>query len=330
MTAIGDTLRRERLRRNLDLQSVSRELKISPRMLSAIEEEKFDRLPGGVFAKAFVRQYAHLLGLDEDEMVEEVQRILQPPAETSPMGGGDRPFAAPIQVPRVEEWETIGDRPVRWKSPLTSLVLVVVVTMGCAGVYSWWQRERARRPVQQAVHPAIQAVTPQAAASRTATPAPATPAAQPLSSPATSSATPPANRNESATATAAPVEATKPAPPAAVEAASAADRTAPPPNANAPVRVELRAQEPVWVSARSDGKYVFSDTLQPNQTRSVDANEKVILRVGNAGGIEITLNGKPIGPLGPKGQIRTVQLTSGGFEIVAAPKPPSDPLDPLR
>ena len=81
--------------------------------------------------------------------------------------------------------------------------------------------------------------------------------------------------------------------------------------------------------ARTDGKYSFSGTLEANQTRTVEANSTVLLRLGNAGGVNITLNGKPIGAVGPKGQVRTVQLTSGGFEIVAAPKPPAVPLDPL-
>ena len=56
--------------------------------------------------------------------------------------------------------------------------------------------------------------------------------------------------------------------------------------------------------------------------------DRVRQRLGNAGGVTITLNGKPVGPVGPKGQVRTVQFTSGGFEIVAVPKPAA-PLDPL-
>jgi len=54
----------------------------------------------------------------------------------------------------------------------------------------------------------------------------------------------------------------------------------------------------------------------------------VLLRLGNAGGVSITLNGKPIGEVGPKGQVRTVQLTSGGFQIVA-PKPSAPAADPI-
>ena len=69
---------------------------------------------------------------------------------------------------------------------------------------------------------------------------------------------------------------------------------------------------------RADGKYNFSGTMEPHTSRTVDADKDVILRLGNAGGVNISLNGKPIGPAGPKGQVRTLQLTSGGFQIVSA------------
>jgi hypothetical protein len=52
------------------------------------------------------------------------------------------------------------------------------------------------------------------------------------------------------------------------------------------------------------------------------------LRLGNAGGAAITLNGKQLEPIGPKGQVREVQLTSGGFQIVSLAKS-LDPLDRL-
>jgi hypothetical protein len=91
--------------------------------------------------------------------------------------------------------------------------------------------------------------------------------------------------------------------------------------------VELTANESVWVRAVSDGKYVFSATLAPNQTRTVDASQNVVLRLGNAGGVTIQLNGKPIGEVGPKGQIRNVQLSSGGFQVVAPPKSEAPALD---
>src|ERR1700722_12303132 len=90
MTSIGDTLRRERERRHLELDQVSRELKISHRFLEAIEKEDFDQLPAGVFAKSFVRQYARMLGLDEEEAANEVQRALVP-APTVPQFAASSP-----------------------------------------------------------------------------------------------------------------------------------------------------------------------------------------------------------------------------------------------
>jgi hypothetical protein len=98
-------------------------------------------------------------------------------------------------------------------------------------------------------------------------------------------------------------------------------------NPHAAVRVELTAAEPVWVSVRSDGRYLFSGVLQANQSRVVDANATVLLQVGNAGGVTILLNGKPIGSVGTRGQVRNLQLTSGGFEIVAPKSPES--LEPM-
>ena len=333
MSALGETLRRERQRRNLDLETVSRELKISARMLEAMEDERFDRLPGGVFAKSFVRQYARFLGLDDEEMADEVQRMLQPAPEVPSLSGIPKSAPAPIDVPRIQSWETLSDRRFEWSSPLSSLALVVVVMLACAGVYSWWQHSRhATRtsvaatsagitpPAQPQPQPPPVAQPPQPAQ-----PAPAVstdasaaqqPAAQPTGQQAAAQETPPQQPATADNGEAARQETGGGLPPQL------------PGNPNAAVRVELTADEPVWVLARTDGKYLFSGTLAANQARTVEANSVILLRLGNAGGVNITLNGKSIGAVGPKGQVRTVQLTSGGFEIVAAPKPVV-PLDPL-
>jgi len=71
MSAFGENLRREREMRGVSLAEISQATKIGARMLDAIETERFDRLPGGIFNAAFVRQYARYLGLDEDRSVAE-------------------------------------------------------------------------------------------------------------------------------------------------------------------------------------------------------------------------------------------------------------------
>jgi cytoskeleton protein RodZ len=304
MTSIGEVLRRERLKRQLDIQGVSSELKIAPRLLQAIEDEDFDKLPGGVFTRSFVRQYARLLDLDEDEISSELQRILEPQA-TSP----NSPSAAQAEIPlpRVDAWEAVGDKNPRWFKSLPALAMVVVIMLACSAIYSWLQRPHRSAPPQSASVP-VQPANAQV------------PAAPPSAPGSLSEFAAAADRkSESRLANATSPGSAQPAP----SLASNPPPTAAP-SSNAPVRVEMTAEEPVWVSVRGDGKYLFSGTLEAKESRTAEAESAVTLRLGNAGGIDISLNGKPIGPVGPKGQIRTIQLTSGGFQILPeASKPPS-------
>ena len=63
MTSIGERLRRQRLQNRISLERVSLETKIGIRLLEAIEAGQFEKLPGGVFRRSFVLQYARALEL---------------------------------------------------------------------------------------------------------------------------------------------------------------------------------------------------------------------------------------------------------------------------
>ena len=78
MGRLGERLRSEREARGIELEDLSAQTCLSVYLLSAIEREDFDKLPGGIFNVAFVRQYAHYVGLDEDEVVAEFNRIARP------------------------------------------------------------------------------------------------------------------------------------------------------------------------------------------------------------------------------------------------------------
>ena len=69
MGEFGNKFRKEREKQGISLEDVSNVTKISSRMLRAIEDEQFDRLPGGVFNKGFIRAYAKHLGLNDDQAV---------------------------------------------------------------------------------------------------------------------------------------------------------------------------------------------------------------------------------------------------------------------
>jgi hypothetical protein len=113
---------------------------------------------------------------------------------------------------------------------------------------------------------------------------------------------------------------------APARAASSAQQVSPPAgtlrSTSGNRRAEIHVVEPAWVSATSDGKELFEKLLAKDETRQIEFAEKALVRVGNAGGVEITVDGKPIGPLGPHGKIRALEITPGGYRFV----PVADPL----
>ncbi|HEY1866129.1 MAG TPA: helix-turn-helix transcriptional regulator, partial [Candidatus Acidoferrales bacterium] len=67
----GEHLKREREMRGVSLDEICTATRIGTRFLEAMENEEWERLPGGVFNRGFVRAVARYLGLDEDGLVAE-------------------------------------------------------------------------------------------------------------------------------------------------------------------------------------------------------------------------------------------------------------------
>ena len=107
---------------------------------------------------------------------------------------------------------------------------------------------------------------------------------------------------------AAPAKAEQPQPPAPVPAEQPATPTS-------KVLLDLMAHEETWLSVSSDGQPVFSGILAANQSKTVEGKEYAKMRVGNAAGLEVRLNGKLLGPLGHRGQVLIVVFTPDNFEI---------------
>jgi hypothetical protein len=216
-----------------------------------------------------------------------------------------------------DDWGSIGEHRHAVPSWMRAGLLLVALMLACSGIYWWWQRPR---------HSSVALETPPV--NRVVPPLPvATPAPPPPSAKAT--VPPPADAAAVLPPTPAPVSANPATPATATPAPPVAGDTVRviPPNPNASVRISISApDEAVWMGAYVDGKYLCSGTLQPHESRNIDVDGTLSLRLGNAGGAVITQNGKPVGPVGPKGQVRTVQFTSGGFQISP---PKSDLLDRL-
>ena len=90
--------------------------------------------------------------------------------------------------------------------------------------------------------------------------------------------------------------------------------------------------EPVWLLVTCDGLQAFSGTLATSERKQFEASTRMTALVGNAGGLGLSLNGKPIGSVGGHGEVKLLEFTAQGAHVIARPRqspPPSDDtLDP--
>ena len=76
MFEIGGSLREARLKRNLTPADVQKAIRIRDRYLQALEEERWELLPGDAYAKGFLRTYAEFLGLNGTLYIDELNARL--------------------------------------------------------------------------------------------------------------------------------------------------------------------------------------------------------------------------------------------------------------
>jgi cytoskeleton protein RodZ len=282
MGAFGDRLRREREMRGITLDEITESTKISRRHLEALEREHFDQLPGGVFNKGFVRAYARFLGIDEDQAVADYS------AASNEQPEPENKF--PLEIHEEPNREL---NPRRSKVPLVfALAALVGVLVG----YGFWMKSKphSSTPVESARQSTPAATEPQANAPATAS------SSEPAKTP--SEPPPPAT---AATPAVARVPAAKPTP---------AESTGTPlPAKENAFFVQIKAKEDSWVSIVADGKSVMQRVLTADKQKKIKAGKSVILRTGNAGGIEVSFNGRPLGALGNENEPRTLTFNASGL-----------------
>lgn len=135
MVSFGERLKKEREKRGMTLEEVSAATKIGVRSLKALEQEKFDLLPGGIFNKGFVRAYAKHLGLDDEVVVAD---YLEAAGESSPTPT----IADPTEAQTAQELRDLSSsQPLPWGS---MAVIVVIGTL----LFAAWHYYTHRKPSQ--------------------------------------------------------------------------------------------------------------------------------------------------------------------------------------
>lgn len=120
MPSFGEGLRRERELRGIELRDVAEATKISVRFLQALESDRVDVLPGGLFQRAFVRQYAVYLGLDPERTVAEYLFAF---------GGQSAPAPAVVEPPPA--------------APRVRVAYVIALVAAAGAVAYFWPRGHA-------------------------------------------------------------------------------------------------------------------------------------------------------------------------------------------
>jgi cytoskeleton protein RodZ len=75
------------------------------------------------------------------------------------------------------------------------------------------------------------------------------------------------------------------------------------------LQLVITAREACWLEVKADKIGIYTGTMAPGEQRTFTGRDSVYVRAGNAGGIELSLNGRSLGRLGGEGQVATREFT---------------------
>lgn|SRR5574341_77317 len=263
LIGIGERLRNAREARGLSLRAVADATRIRTIYLQALEEERFDQLPGAVYARGFLRTYADALGLDADRLMDSYPGAFEPPV--------------PAQIGVTAE---IPIQPAAPRSRLRIVVTYIAAILAAGlvliGVIGYLQLRQFNQPVPSEVAAPAPVQTP---------PAPPAQVAPPRSAPAPAPA--PVGPSE------APPQSSQP-PVAAPEPPQPSKPEPPQPAVIDGVSLEIRTQGTSWLRVTADGERVFQGLLHEGEARTWQAKRRLTIRVGNSPVVQVMVNGQRV------------------------------------
>ena len=281
--ALGSLLRTSREERHIDLDAVVEATKVRRHYLEALENEEWETLPSQVFVKGFLRSYAEFLGLDTDTVLDHYQK------------------AAPRERYQPHALESIGTRSTMWRRVITISLLVLALI----GVIIYLRGNGISIIGQAFRYLDTQSVTEQ----------------KEVEIEREDVKIPDEEATEAVFAGRAEIEDEQGEEIASVAEGESAQDAVVAPEEGA-VAMEAGEEQPLsprfvltatviartWLSIAVDDEPVKEYLFQPGETFRWTAEEGFDVLVGNAGGIEFSLNGSPIGDLGPEGKVVRLKL----------------------
>ena len=274
LRTVGEELCAARLARGEELQDIAAYLRIRPAFLSALEQGDVGATPGRPYAIGFLRSYGDYLGLDGKRLVASLKPAVEAATRPAPSACASR-WASAAGRPRPCSWP-----PSCW--PARSMRATTCSPPVPASRRCKWRRRR-RRSAAAAIRDAG------APCRGSSAPGPAEP------EPALADVT-------SAVAAESPAGAGSPRT-CWFRSMASRERLRDASEAGAG-RVVLLARDPSWIQVRSaDRSFVRTRTLQPGERFAAPDRDDLTLSTGNAGGLEILLDGQSVGRAGAPGAV---------------------------
>ena len=129
MADIGEKLKSAREAKGLSIEDIEKATKIQSRYLTAIEKDEFDKLPGDFYVRAFIRQYAQVVGLDGKELLSDYH-------EDVPEADPDEYVENSIDNKSEEVRETTNNKKNLWKNYLPRIAIALGVIIVILVVYA--------------------------------------------------------------------------------------------------------------------------------------------------------------------------------------------------
>jgi cytoskeleton protein RodZ len=265
---IGRILQQKRKEQGLSLEEVEQATKIRKRYLDGLEREDYAVLPDWVYAQGFLKTYANFLGLDGEALSRQLKGRRKPRLErginykSEPERGFEEPLIAPTGLQ--------GTQKLRFPTSavVTLLVAVLVLAVIIGVLYFVGRGVEASRsdgasPEQPAEKPQEQ--SPEKVVTKEK--------ADPQKKEAPKSEEGSGNRE------------------------TAGGRQSAPPD-TLQVRISVR-DRPSWILIRADGTPVYEQVAQPGFVQTFEADRRLYIKGGDAGAVNVEINGQDAGTLGP-------------------------------
>jgi cytoskeleton protein RodZ len=336
---LGKYLKNQRESKKISLREVANNTRVREHLLKAIEEDQYHLLPPATYVKGFLLAYARYLRLDPNEVLLRYERVLKgepdtpppieppktkqkiPPAEppkpkqkippteppkpkekippTEPPKPKEKIPPTEPPKPKQEIPPTQPSKPkqkVLWNTKQTWVVGgVVVASLIVSYLFFPYPSKLPIKPIPEKPFPEKPIIEEKL---------PITPSP--------------------------PVVATTPVPgekPVVEEKQPLAPSLPVPATTSVPEKktfsLQLKAVEETWVSLQVDDQSEKEMTFKAGEGISVQASNRIRIIIGNAGGLDLILNGKPLDKFGKSGEVLTLLFTSQGVEVKRSEKPNS-------